>query len=105
VHHLINAPEMFLRTIYQLEEEGVPPIQVRLAECLGQSPPVVGATISRMRRDGLVEIAGRRLELTDAGRRRAVEVVLSGTPSPGSVGSVWPPIPSVARIGGQTWCA
>lgn len=75
MHYLINAPEMFLRTIYELEEEGVPPIQARLAERLGQSPPVVGATIARMRRDGLVEFAGRRLELTDTGRWRAVEVV------------------------------
>jgi DtxR family transcriptional regulator, Mn-dependent transcriptional regulator len=76
VNELIDTTEMYLRTIYELEEEGVVPLRARIAERLGQSGPTVSQTVARMERDGLVVVAGdRHLELTDAGRTRAVSVM------------------------------
>jgi DtxR family Mn-dependent transcriptional regulator len=76
VNDLIDTTEMYLRTIYELEEEGVVPLRARIAERLGQSGPTVSQTVARMERDGLVVVAGdRHLELTDAGRGRAVAVM------------------------------
>jgi DtxR family Mn-dependent transcriptional regulator len=76
VNELIDTTEMYLRTIYELEEEGVVPLRARIAERLGQSGPTVSQTVARMERDGLVVVAGdRHLELTEAGRARAVSVM------------------------------
>jgi DtxR family Mn-dependent transcriptional regulator len=64
---------MYLRTILELEEEGLVPIRARISERLGHSGPTVSQTVARMERDGLVEIADDRLlVLTDQGRRDAV---------------------------------
>ncbi|MCQ4080737.1 dihydrofolate reductase [Streptomyces sp. RB6PN25] len=74
--HLIDTTEMYLRTILELEEEGVVPMRARIAERLDQSGPTVSQTVARMERDGLVEVAGdRHLELTDEGRRLATRVM------------------------------
>jgi DtxR family Mn-dependent transcriptional regulator len=76
VNDLIDTTEMYLRTIYELEEEGVVPLRARIAERLGQSGPTVSQTVARMERDGLVVVAGdRHLELTESGRSRAVSVM------------------------------
>jgi DtxR family transcriptional regulator, Mn-dependent transcriptional regulator len=76
VNELIDTTEMYLRTIYELEEEGIVPLRARIAERLGQSGPTVSQTVARMERDGLVVVAGdRHLELTDDGRNRAVAVM------------------------------
>jgi DtxR family transcriptional regulator, Mn-dependent transcriptional regulator len=77
-HHsdLIDTTEMYLRTVYELEEEGVVPLRARIAERLGQSGPTVSQTVARMERDGLLHVAGdRHLQLSDAGRREAVSVM------------------------------
>jgi len=76
VNDLIDTTEMYLRTIYELEEEGVVPLRARIAERLGQSGPTVSQTVGRMERDGLLVVAGdRHLELTDHGRSLAVAVM------------------------------
>ncbi len=73
---LIDTTEMYLRTILELEEEGVVPLRARIAERLHQSGPTVSQTVARMERDGLVTVEGdRHLELTGAGRDRAVGVM------------------------------
>jgi DtxR family Mn-dependent transcriptional regulator len=73
---LIDTTEMYLRTIYELEEEGITPLRARIAERLGQSGPTVSQTVARMERDGLVTVEGdRHLELTDSGRSMAVRVM------------------------------
>ena len=77
-HHsdLIDTTEMYLRTIYELEEEGVRPLRARIAERLGQSGPTVSQTVARMERDDLVNVeVDRHLQLTDKGRRLAVSVM------------------------------
>ncbi|MDH6112338.1 DtxR family Mn-dependent transcriptional regulator [Kitasatospora sp. MAP12-15] len=73
---LIDTTEMYLRTILELEEEGINPMRARIAERLEQSGPTVSQTVGRMERDGLLQVAGdRHLELTDEGRRLAVRVM------------------------------
>ncbi|MGH3658610.1 MAG: metal-dependent transcriptional regulator, partial [Micromonosporaceae bacterium] len=67
---------MYLRTILELEEEGVVPLRARIAERLHQSGPTVSQTVARMERDGLLTVQGdRHLEFTDEGRRLAVAVM------------------------------
>src|SRR3989449_8135474 len=76
VSELIDTTEMYLRTVYELEEEGVAPLRARIAERLHQSGPTVSQTVARMERDGLVTVEGdRHLALTDAGREHAVAVM------------------------------
>jgi len=76
VSELIDTTEMYLRTIYELEEEGIVPLRARIAERLHQSGPTVSQTVARMERDGLVTVEGdRHLELTDVGRKQAVRVM------------------------------
>ena len=76
VKDLVDTTEMYLRTIYDLEEEGVTPLRARIAERLEQSGPTVSQTVARMERDGLLLVAGdRHLELTDKGRGLAVSVM------------------------------
>ena len=73
---LIDTTEMYLRTILELEEEGVAPMRARIAERLNQSGPTVSQTVARMERDGLLDIDDdRRLLLTDLGRRAALRVM------------------------------
>ncbi len=73
---LIDTTEMYLRTILELEEEGVLPLRARIAERLDQSGPTVSQTAARMERDDLLHVAGdRHLELTDKGRRLATRVM------------------------------
>jgi DtxR family transcriptional regulator, Mn-dependent transcriptional regulator len=76
MNDLVDTTEMYLRTIYDLEEEGVVPLRARIAERLDQSGPTVSQTVSRMERDGLLHVAGdRHLQLTDKGRGLAVAVM------------------------------
>lgn len=76
VSDLIDTTEMYLRTIYELVEEGIVPLRARIAERLHQSGPTVSQTVARMERDGLLTIEGdRHLELTEEGRRLAVRVM------------------------------
>lgn len=73
---LIDTTEMYLRTIFELEEEGVIPLRARIAERLGQSGPTVSQTVSRMERDGLLSVEGdRHLELSEQGRAMATRVM------------------------------
>ena len=70
VSDLIDTTEMYLRTIYELDEEGIVPLRARIAERLHQSGPTVSQTVARMERDGLLTVEGdRHLELTDEGTR------------------------------------
>ena len=73
---LIDTTEMYLRTILELEEEGIPPLRARIVERLEHSGPTVSQTVGRMERDGLVHVGGdRRLQLSEQGRELAVAVL------------------------------
>ncbi|NYD43349.1 iron dependent repressor, metal binding and dimerization domain protein [Nocardioides panaciterrulae] len=73
---LIDTTEMYLRTVYELTEEGIVPLRARIAERLHQSGPTVSQTVARMERDGLLTVQGdRHLELSDEGMRLATRVM------------------------------
>jgi len=76
VNDLVDTTEMYLRTILELEEEGVAPKRARIAERLHQSGPTVSQTVARMERDGLLTVeVDRQLHLTDEGRALAIAVM------------------------------
>jgi DtxR family Mn-dependent transcriptional regulator len=76
VSDLIDTTEMYLRTIFELSEEGIVPLRARIAERLHQSGPTVSQTVARMERDGLLTVEGdRHIELTEDGRRLATRVM------------------------------
>jgi DtxR family Mn-dependent transcriptional regulator len=76
VNDLIDTTEMYLRTVFELEEEGIVPLRARIAERLRQSGPTVSQTVARMERDGLLTVEGdRHLQLSDKGRELATAVM------------------------------
>jgi len=76
VSDLVDTTEMYLKTVYELTEEGITPLRARIAERLGHSGPTVSQTVARMERDGLVVVTGdRHLELTELGHAKAVRVM------------------------------
>ena len=76
MNDLIDTTEMYLRTIFELEEEGITPLRARIAERLHQSGPTVSQTVARMERDGLLSVEGdRHLALSDEGRALATAVM------------------------------
>ena len=75
-HGLIDTTEMYLRTVFELEEEGIVPLRARIAERLSQSGPTVSQTVARMERDKLLTVEGdRQLALTGTGRTLATRVM------------------------------
>ena len=73
---LIDTTEMYLRTVFELEEEGITPMRARISERLAHSGPTVSETVARMERDGLIEISpDRTLNLTPEGRKAAESVM------------------------------
>ena len=73
---LIDTTEMYLRTVFELEEEGIVPLRARIAERLSQSGPTVSQTVARMERDGLLHLADdRQLALSETGRKLATRVM------------------------------
>ncbi|WP_187286153.1 metal-dependent transcriptional regulator, partial [Streptomyces sp. ME109] len=73
---LIDTTEMYLRTILELEEEGVVPMRATVWLTVGPLWSSRSAIRARMERDGLVAVASdRHLELTDEGRRLATRVM------------------------------
>ena len=76
VSDLIDTTEMYLKTVFELEEEGIVPMRARIAERLHHSGPTVSQTVARMERDGLLHVGtDRRLELTDSGKAKAMRVM------------------------------
>ena len=73
---LIDTTEMYLRTVYELLEEGVQPLRARIAERLHQSGPTVSQTVARMERDGLLLVdTDRTIRLTRTGAALARDVM------------------------------
>ena len=75
-HDLIDSTEMYLRTVLELEEEGIPALRARLTERLGLSAPSVSEGVRRLEDDGLVRLADdRTVTLTATGRELATKVL------------------------------
>ena len=75
-HALIDSTEMYLRTVLELEEEGIPALRARLSERLGLSAPAVSEGVARLESQALLRLRGdRTVALTDDGRERAEQVM------------------------------
>jgi DtxR family Mn-dependent transcriptional regulator len=77
VSGLIDSTEMYLRTLFELEEEQVVPLRARLAERLGQSAPAVSEMVAKLVRQDLVTLTqpDHQVQLTDSGRELATRVM------------------------------
>lgn len=64
----------YAEAIWEIEEEGIPVIQARIADWLGVSPPSVSEMVRRMADEGLLNV-GERIELTEVGRHLAAVIV------------------------------
>lgn len=75
-HDLIDSTEMYLRTVLELEEEGIPALRARLSERLGLSAPSISEGVARLEAQGLLHLReDRQVELTAEGRERAEHVM------------------------------
>nr|WP_284676007.1 metal-dependent transcriptional regulator [Canibacter zhuwentaonis] len=73
---MIDTTEMYLRTILELQEEGIVPLRARILERLGHSGPTVSQTVARMERNGLVTVSNdRHLVFTAEGEQKALLVM------------------------------
>ena len=70
---LIDTTEMYLKTILELEEDGVTPLRARIVDRLGHSGPTVSQTVARMERDGLLHVMGGPASGADRGGARACD--------------------------------
>ena len=70
------AVEEYLETIFELEEQGIPPMRARIVERLGVSAPAVSETVRRLEREGYVTLDENRvMHLTDHGRGYATSIM------------------------------
>jgi DtxR family transcriptional regulator, Mn-dependent transcriptional regulator len=75
-HDLIDSTEMYLRTVLELEEEGIPALRARLSERLGLSAPSVSEGVARLEEQGLLVLGpDRTVQFTPDGRDRAEHVM------------------------------
>ncbi len=72
-HH--PAFEEYCECIFELEEDNVELIQARIAERLKVSRASVSEMIKRMESEGLVNLSGPHIALTDSGRKLAEGIV------------------------------
>lgn len=72
-HH--PAFEEYCETIFELAEDGVKVIQARIAERLEVSRPAVSEMIKRMTDEGLVDLKGSTISLTETGTTLAMTMV------------------------------
>lgn len=73
---LVDTTEMYLKAVWELEEDRVPPLRARIVERLHHTVPTVSQTTGRMERDGLLHIEeDRTITLTPLGRGYAMRVM------------------------------
>lgn len=73
---LIDSQEMYLRTVLELEEEGITALRARLSERLHLSAPAVSEGVTRLEAQGLVTLDDKRVvTLTPKGRTIAERVM------------------------------
>lgn len=65
----------YLEALYELIEEGFPPVQAELSRWMGVSRASVSEHVKRLVADGLLEARGRELAFTRAGEAAAIALV------------------------------
>ena len=68
------SPE-YLEALYEMDEEGIPTVQARLAEWMGVSRGAVSQAVKRLLVQRLLQADGRRLRFTPEGARVARALV------------------------------
>jgi DtxR family Mn-dependent transcriptional regulator len=66
----VSHPE-YLEALYEMAEEGIPTVQVRLAQWMGVSAGAVSQAVKKLLAQGLVRAEGRELRFTEAGQEVA----------------------------------
>lgn len=75
-HDLIDSQEMYLRTVLELEEEGIPALRARLVDRLDISAPSVSEGVKRLIGEDLMVLnQDRTIGLTEEGRVQANRVM------------------------------
>src|SRR5881275_2111140 len=69
------AQAEYLEALYEMAEEEIPTVQVRLAEWMGVSAGAVSQAVKKLVVQGLVQAEGRRLQLTNDGEAVAQRLV------------------------------
>ncbi|WP_124708808.1 metal-dependent transcriptional regulator [Gordonia insulae] len=74
MNRLIDTASCYVRTIYNISEDGQVPRRARIMERLGQAGPTVSQTVARLERDGLLTdgTTEQHLVLTPEGQRIAI---------------------------------
>src|SRR5436190_14397619 len=70
----VSQPE-YLEALYEMAEENIPTVQVRLAQWMGVSAGAVSQAVKKLLAQGLVRAEGRELRFTPAGRDVAEHLV------------------------------
>ncbi|HEX2259851.1 MAG TPA: metal-dependent transcriptional regulator [Actinomycetota bacterium] len=65
----------YLEAIFEMEEEGATILQARIAERLGVTAATVSQAVGRLAKDGLIQLDGRKIRLTEEGRKVATPLV------------------------------
>jgi DtxR family transcriptional regulator, Mn-dependent transcriptional regulator len=69
--------EDYLKSIWEMVQDGQHPISARLADDLSVTPPAVTAALKRLARDGLLRVQrGGEIRLTPKGRAEAQRLAL-----------------------------
>lgn len=76
MHDLIDSQEMYLRTVLELEEEGITALRARLSERLNLSAPAVSEGVTRLEAQGLVSLDNKRVVTLTADGRAIAERVM-----------------------------
>src|SRR2546426_358446 len=69
------AQAEYLEALYEMAEENIPTVQVRLAQWMGVSAGAVSQAVKKLSGQGLVKAEGRRLHLTEQGEEVAEHLV------------------------------
>jgi DtxR family Mn-dependent transcriptional regulator len=70
-----QGAQEYLEAIFEMEEEGATILQARIAERLGVTAATVSQAVARLAKDGLIQLDGRKIRLTDEGRNVATPLV------------------------------
>jgi DtxR family Mn-dependent transcriptional regulator len=70
-----QGAQEYLEAVFEMEEEGATILQARIAERLGVTAATVSQAVGRLVKEGLIQMDGRRIHLSEAGRAVATPLV------------------------------
>lgn len=70
-----QGAQEYLECIFEMQEEGATILQARLSERLGVTPATVSQAVRRLLSEGLIQMQGRKINLTERGMEVATPLV------------------------------